>query len=76
MRLCPVRQEPELLFVSNKAVTDIFERASSQGFTNDNSNMHRASRNVDFLRQLFAGNDSTRATFLMRSFMFNRHAYT
>ncbi|KAJ3499117.1 hypothetical protein NLG97_g593 [Lecanicillium saksenae] len=64
-------KEPELPFVF-KTVTDILERASSRGYTNDNSNTHCASRNADFLRQLFAGSDSTRVAFLERSFMFDR----
>ncbi|TQV96520.1 F-box domain-containing protein [Cordyceps javanica] len=63
--------EPELAFV-HRTVTDLLDRASSRGYTNDNSNTHSASRNADFLRQLFAGSDSTRAAFLERSFLFER----
>ncbi|KAM3499304.1 hypothetical protein MY11210_009621 [Beauveria gryllotalpidicola] len=63
--------ESELPFV-HKTVTDMLDRASSCGYTNDNSNTHSASRNADFLRQLFSSSDSTRAAFLERSFLFER----
>lgn len=53
-------------------MTDILERASSQGYTIHNSNTHSASRNADFLHQLFFDSHSTRAAFLERSFMFER----
>ncbi|OAQ97015.1 hypothetical protein LLEC1_08108, partial [Akanthomyces lecanii] len=64
-------KESELAFV-HKTVTNLLSRASSRGYTNDNSNTHSASRNADFLRQLFSGSDSTRAAFLERSFLFDR----
>ncbi|KAM3453992.1 hypothetical protein NHJ6243_009004 [Beauveria neobassiana] len=64
-------KESELPFV-HKTVTDLLDRASSRGYTNDNSNTHSASRNADFLRQLFGSSESTRAAFLERSFLFER----
>ncbi|KAH8718950.1 hypothetical protein HC256_003574 [Beauveria bassiana] len=65
------KNESELPFV-HKTVTDLLDRASSRGYTNDNSNTHSASRNADFLRQLFGSSESTRAAFLERSFLFER----
>ncbi|ATY60361.1 F-box domain-containing [Cordyceps militaris] len=64
-------KDHELEFV-HKTVTDLLDRASSRGYTNDNSNTHSASRNADLLRQLFSDRDSTCAAFLERSFLFER----
>lgn len=63
-------QEQELEFV-HKTVTSLLTRASTRGFTNDNSNTHSASRNADLLNALFESK-TTRAAFLEQSFLFDR----
>lgn len=49
----------------------LLKHASSQGQTIDNSHTHCASRNADFLAELFK-DQSNREAFLQRSFLFDR----
>ncbi|PNY28769.1 Uncharacterized protein TCAP_01314 [Tolypocladium capitatum] len=63
-------KEHELDFVS-RTVDRLLKHASSQGRTIDNSHTHCASRNADFLAELFV-DQSNREAFLQRSFLFER----
>ncbi|POR36209.1 Uncharacterized protein TPAR_03560 [Tolypocladium paradoxum] len=63
-------KEHELEFVC-RTVERLLKHASSQGQTTDNSHTHCASRNTEFLAELFK-DQSTREAFLQRSFLFDR----